>query len=137
MSVLAIAIPLLLVGQPSATPMTTIDQGTQSRVEEARNVVVRSDEEWAKLWRAHAPEKPRPPVDFSRDMVVGVFLGTQPTAGYGVEIVGTRELAGAVVVEYRVTSPARDAMTAQVLTMPYHLVAVPKRAGEVNFEKIP
>ena len=134
---LAIAIPLLLVGQPSATPMTTIDQGTQSRVEEARNVVVRSDEEWAKLWRAHAPEKPRPPVDFSRDMVVGVFLGSRSTAGYNISIVSTFAKDGHVLVRYQESMPRPGTMTAQILTFPYHLVAVPKRAGEVNFEKIP
>ena len=117
--------------------MKTIDQGTQSRVEAARTVVVSSEEEWAKLWRVHAPDKPLPPVDFSREMVVGVFLGTKPTAGYGVQIVGTREEpSDSFVVRYRVASPPLGAMTAQVITTPYHLVAVPKRAGEVKFEKI-
>ena len=139
MNALAIALPLLIAaGQASGVPMKTIDQGTQSRVDEARTVVVRSDEEWAKLWRAHAPEKPRPPVDFSHDMVLGVFLGTRPTAGYGVEIVGTGEQpADSFVVQYRVASPARDAMTAQVITTPYHLVAVPTHASAVKFEKVP
>ena len=117
--------------------MRTIDQGPYSHIDEARQITARSADEWAQIWRAHAPEKPLPPVDFSREMVVAVFLGTRPTAGYSVEIVGTREVVGALVVEYRVTSPGRDAMTAQVLTMPYHLVAVPKHAFEVKFEKTP
>jgi PrcB C-terminal len=136
-NVFAIALLPLIVGQASGVPMRTIDQGTQSRVEAARTVVVSSEEEWTKLWRAHAPDKPLPPVDFSRDMVVGVFLGTKPTAGYGVEIVGTREEPiDSFVVQYRVASPPLDAMTAQIITTPYHLAAVPKRAGEVKFEKI-
>ena len=74
--------------------------------------------------------------DFTREMVVGVFLGSRPTAGYGVEIVRAREEAGALVVQYREGSPSRDAMTAQVITMPYHLVAVPRDEGEVRFEKV-
>jgi hypothetical protein len=32
--------------------------------------------------------------------------------------------------------PARGALTAQVLVSPYHLVAVPKRAGPIAFEKL-
>ena len=62
-------------------------------------------------------------------MVVGVFLGSRPTAGFGVEIVSAREEQGALVVRYRETRPAADAIAAQVLTSPYHLVAVPKRGG--------
>src|SRR5437588_4902003 len=125
-----------MAAQTSAGAMRTIDQGTQSGINDARTVTVRTADDWQKLWRMHAPGKPAPTVDFSREMVVGVFLGSRPTAGYGGEVVGTREDAGSLVVQYRTTSPPRDAMTAQVITTPYHLVAVPMRAGEVKFEKI-
>jgi len=46
-----------------------------------------------------------------------------------------RESGGALIVQYRETLPPARAMTAQVLTMPYHLVAIPTRSGEVKFEK--
>lgn len=130
---------LLLLGavwqSPSPKPMTTIDKGEQSFVDDARQVVIRSASEWAELWRKHAADRKQPNVDFGRQMVVGVFLGSKSTSGYGVEIVGTREDRNALVVEYRETQPSRDAMTAQIITMPYHLVAIPKRAGDVRFEK--
>ena len=126
----------LLAANQGDVPIRTVDKGTQSGVDAARTVVARTPEEWTAVWRAHAPEKPAPAVDFTREMIVGVFLGTRPTAGYGVEIAGAREDAGGLVVQYREGSPPRDAMTAQVLTMPYHLVAVPKREGEVKFEKV-
>jgi len=117
--------------------MRTIDKGTHSSVDDARTVTLRSADAWATLWRAHAGDKPPPAVDFSNEMVVGVFLGSRPTAGYTVEIIGTQAEPDALVVRYRVGSPDRDMMTAQVITTPYHLVAVPRRAGEVRFEKIP
>jgi PrcB C-terminal len=120
----------------SMSSMRTVDQGTQSNIDEPRTVVIRSADEWSRLWRAHAADKPAPAVDFNREMIVGVFLGSRPTAGYSVQIVGTREHADGLVVEYRAGSPSRDMMTAQVITTPYHLVAVPKRTGEVRFEKI-
>jgi hypothetical protein len=120
----------------AAGTMRTIDQGTQSGIDEPRTVVVQSADEWARLWRAHAADKPAPVVDFTKEMVVGVFAGSRPTAGYSVQIVGTREEADGLVVEYRVGVPDRDMMTAQVITSPYHLVAIPKRAGEVVFEKV-
>ncbi len=123
-------------GDGKAMAMKTIDKGSQTHVDEPREVTVRSAEELTKLWRVHAPERPLPVVDFARDMVVGVFLGSRPTAGYGVEIVSAGEDQGALVVRYRTSRPARDAITAQVLTMPYQLVAVPRRAGDVRFEKV-
>ena len=66
-----------------------------------------------------------------------VFVGSRPTAGYSVEIVGTRRENGALVVQYRETAPERGMMTAQVLTSPYHLVSVPRVDGDVKFERLP
>ena len=90
------------------------------------------------LFRAlPAPDRPRPKVDFSRDMVVGVFLGTKPTAAYSVAVVSTIDASGVLIVRYRVSKPPAGAITAQVITFPYHLAAVPKSAvKDVKFETI-
>ena len=66
-----------------------------------------------------------------------VFLGSRPTAGFSMEIVGAREEgahARRVSTAKRGLAPA--ACAAQVLTSPYHIVAVPKHGGDVKFEKI-
>jgi hypothetical protein len=122
--------------QATTPPMKTIDLGQNSDVETARQAVARSAEEWEALWRSHAPRRSRPAVDFSISMVVGVFLGQRPTAGFGVSIVGMREEQATLVVRYRETRPGPGAITAQVLTAPYHIVAVAKRAGEIKFERV-
>ena len=116
-------------------PARSLDRGVQSEVGAARQVTVRDREAWTTLWRAHGSSRPLPDVDFSREIVVGVFLGSRPTAGFAVEIVGYREAGNDVVVQYRETSPAADAITAQVIVSPYHLVAIPRRSGNVTFEK--
>jgi hypothetical protein len=123
-------------GPASGIPMKTLEGGTDSQIEEPHQLTARSAEAWAKLWREHAGERARPSVDLSRDMVVGVFLGSRPTAGFGVQIVSARVDHGALVVQYRETRPPGDSITAQVLTSPYQLVTLPKRAGEIRFEKI-
>jgi VWFA-related protein len=130
------AVPVLPVVTDKVPAMRTLDKGTQSNVDNARQIVVRSNDEWTTLWRLHTPDRKVPAVDFSRDMVVGVFLGTRPTAGFEAQIVDTREEAGALIIRYREVVPTIRAMTAQVLTMPYHLVVVPKRDGDVKFEKM-
>jgi hypothetical protein len=122
--------------QQNAAAPRTIDKGEQSNVDEARQVVVRTDAEWTKLWQQHSPDRQRPTVDFAKDMMVGVFMGSRPSAGYNISIVSTFAKDGNVIVQYRESMPRPGTMTAQVLTFPYHLVAVPKAAGEVRFEKI-
>jgi len=121
--------------QQNAAPRT-IDKGEQSNIDEARQVVVRTDVEWTKLWQQHSPDRQRPTVDFAKDMIVGVFMGSRPSAGYNISIVSTFAKDGNVIVQYRESTPRPGTMAAQVLTFPYHLVAIPKAAGEVRFEKL-
>jgi hypothetical protein len=135
---LSLLIAALLQGAaPARGPqeMKTIEKGTDSAVESAGQFTARTQAEWTKLWKSHAWDRPLPKVDFAREMVVGVFMGSRPTAGFAVEIVRTRVQQGTLIVEYRETPPPADAMTAQILTAPYHLAAIPKFAGPVKFEK--
>lgn len=126
----------LLAFQTAAPGFRVIDTGDQSGVDDARQVVIRTPDEWAKLWQVHGMDRARPTVDFARETVVGVFMGSRPTAGFVLEIVGVAEEGGATVVRYKEGMPPRGAITAQVLTSPYVLVAIPKTAGDVRFEKL-
>src|SRR5438046_7088744 len=97
-------------------PMRPIDTGTMSNMDDARQASARSVEEWSRLWTQHAGERTRPGVDFSRDIVVAVFMGTRPTAGFAVEIVRVRQEGTALVVSYTETRPSPDSVAAQELT---------------------
>jgi hypothetical protein len=120
----------------AAAPMRTVARGDQSFIESERQVVARTAAEWSAVWQQHNPDQPVPPVDFAKEMVVGVFLGSRNTAGFSVEVVSATPEQGALVVRYRQVSPPPGAITAQVITMPFHLVAVPKTAGEVKFQRM-
>jgi len=115
--------------------MTTIDKGDHSNMDDARQVSVKTEDAWKQLWQQHSPDRPKPAIDFSKEMVVGVFLGSRPTAGYTVEIASATVNTGTLVVRYRETAPGRGTMTAQVITSPFHLVTLPIFPGEVKFEK--
>ncbi len=121
--------------QPAAPPPRTVDKGDFSNVDDAKQVVVRTEAEWKTLWRQHGGERPMPAVDFGKEMVLGVFMGSRPTAGFDIAITSTIEGNGILHVRYRERTPARGLVLAQVLTFPFHLVAVPKTASEVKFEK--
>jgi hypothetical protein len=116
----------------------TIEKGDQSNIEDARQVLVRTEAEMRQLWQQHAPNRPMPTIDFSREMVVGVFMGSRPNAGFSTAIISATAANGALIVRYSETKPSAGVVTAQILTFPYHLVAIPKaEVKDVKFEKIP
>jgi len=114
-------------------PFKTVDRGQYSHIERPRQVVVRSAADWAMLAKQHGRGGPQPSIDFAHTMVVGVFLGTRPTGGYGVEITRIERQGADLVVTWRERKPGADEMSAQVITAPYHLVTVEKFDGVVRF----
>lgn len=128
---------LILAGvlQAAPAPFETIARQSMSGIDEPRQSSVRTAAEWATLWRAHAGDQPAPRVDFGAKTVLAVFLGTRMSAGYAVEITGVRPEGTGLVVRWSERRPQRDLVTAQVLTSPAHIVAVPKVAGTIRFEK--
>jgi hypothetical protein len=129
------ALVVSLALQAAPQPVQSIAREMMSRVDEPKQAVARTQAEWIALWRQHAGDTQAPAVDFSTRTVVAVFLGTRSTAGYTVDITGTRQASGVVTVEWRERRPDRDAITAQVLTSPMQAVTIPKFAGEIRFEK--
>ena len=145
---IALVIALVMLQTPAAPPAAarstmrtmpeppvTIGKGDQSNVDDGRMVTVRTEAEWTRLWQQHNPDRPRPAIDFSKQMVVGVFMGSRNTAGFAVEIVSASDADGVGTVHYRETVPPKGAVTAQVITSPYHLVSIPKSASTVKFQK--
>jgi hypothetical protein len=111
-------------------------QGQSSAISELKTVVVKTAADWQQLWKQHNPQAAQAPqVDFSREMVVGVFLGEKPKSGYKVELVVQNSPTDPkkLVVFYREIPPSNDGFSAQVISHPYELVKVPKKAV-VDFE---
>ena len=133
MSGLCAAIVLLSTLQQPA--VDTIARDSMSGVGAPRQAVVRNNEEWTALWRQHAGAKPLPKVDFTTRTVLAVFLGSRPSAGYGVEITRTRQEGKTLIVEWREVPPGRDSLVAQVITSPAVLVSIPRFDGEITFAK--
>lgn len=118
--------------------METVDRGTRSGIKDQRLSVIRDLDAWQALWAEHkAGQRPLPPlpyVDFSREMIIGAFLGERPTSGYSIEIVGIHITEEGWVVRVQVSTPLPGVALLQVLTQPYHLVKVPRYDGLVGFE---
>jgi hypothetical protein len=113
-------------------PFISVDKGVGSGIRERKFVVIKTEQEWAELWRAHAsvviPPRERPSVDFNNEMVVAAFLGEQRSGGYGVEISRIEENIekSELRVFWRETKPPTNTVTIQALTQPYQIVKCSK-----------
>jgi len=117
--------------------METIVRDNMSNVEDAKQAVARTPAEWAALWRLHAGDQPPPPkIDFTKRTVVAVFLGSRPSAGYAVEVSGTKPAGKTLIVEWSEHTPKPGNVSAQVITSPSHLVSIPKFEGQITFRKV-
>src|SRR5213594_288709 len=118
-------------------PFSTLAKGLASGVGQPTQIVVRSQNEWTALWSRHmrAPSAPPPPpsVDFSRDMVVALFMGERPTGGYAIEVTQIERTDAGLAIHYRTRRPDPSSMQMQVLTQPYHLITVPRADDPVTF----
>jgi hypothetical protein len=113
----------------------TIAQGSMSGIEEPRQVVIRVQAEWAALWKEHGSSDPLPMVDFTKEMVAAVFLGTRPTGGFSVQIPRARLEGNTLVIAYSEEKPSGDAIVTQVLTSPFHIVRLPRHTGATRFDR--
>lgn len=132
-------LPLILtIAMQAATPppVQVLSREMMSQVEDPKQAVARSPAEFEKLWREHTGTAPAPAVDFRSRMVVAVFLGTRSSAGYGAEIVRTRQAGGKLIVEWQERKPGRNEVSAQIITSPAIVASIPTFAGEVTFVKV-
>jgi len=114
----------------------SIAQGTASGMVAPQEVMIQSAPAWQELWRQHAPlGRPPPPIDFATELVVGIFLGQQPTAAYRAQIVRVEAGDSEVRVIYQVQMRPPDAVVAQVLTHPFHRVRMPRLGLPIRFER--
>jgi hypothetical protein len=134
MNALVPAMVLMMALQ--AGGIETIVRDNQSNVEDAKQAVARTPAEWAALWRLHAGDQAAPKIDFTKRTVVAVFLGTRPSAGYAVEVSGTKPAGKTLIVEWSEQTPKPGNVSAQVITSPSHLVSIPKFEGEITFRKV-
>lgn len=115
-------------GQAEEVPFTLIAAGATSGITVRRELLIADASAWAALWMEHTQgdvePQPLPPVEFLRESVVAVFLGTRPTGGFSVAIRRiTREETG-LTVHFQEGQPGKDVAVSQGLTRPFHIVRV-------------
>ena len=120
-------------GMAAALELRELKQGQHSGAQKPAREVARTQAEWTALGQRLGgarvrPAAPPPKVDFEKEMVLAVAMGTRRTGGYGIRILEAREEQGKLKVTVVEQKPPPDALTIQVLTSPFHCVAVKKSA---------
>ena len=131
-----------LLGKPSRSQeissafgggLATIARGDASHVTEPRRTIARGG-----VARAVGPPcrtRAAPPaVDLSVHTVAAAFAGEKPSAGYSIDVieeVTEADRARGITLAVEERGPGRGTVAAAILTSPFHIVAVPRTAGEV------
>jgi protease stability complex PrcB-like protein len=137
MRVALLALSLFAMVSAQEPAPRTIEKGDQSNIESPMQAIARTQAEWEALYRKHNYDRQPPKVDFSKEMVVAVFMGSRPNAGFSTTILSSLTVNGVLVVRYKEAMPRPGTVSAQVLTFPYHIVAIPKAdVTDVKFEKV-
>jgi hypothetical protein len=114
-------------------PFKVLVQGGHSGVDERREVVARTAEEFKALDVSPPPDGAPPKIDFATTMVVGVYMGTRPSGGHSVEITRIERESADLVVTYRERAPGPNEIATMVMTSPFQLVTTATFPGRVRF----
>jgi len=116
--------------------ITGLAGGSFCGIEKASDIIITSGEDWANLWekvhRGTYPQKQLPEVDFSRETVLAVFMGTRSTGGYSIEITRVYKKNNVIKAVAQTSSPAPGDLVTTVITQPFHIVKI--NTAEKNIE---
>ncbi|GAB3464026.1 hypothetical protein GCM10027321_27330 [Massilia terrae] len=131
----------IMIPEPmqTALPFMSIAKFGNNGVKARQNVVIKDADAYAKLWNSvvvgmtGAP--PAPAVDFSRQMVVGVFAGANALSCgsmLGVSKVSLRD--GNIVVDYEIRKPSGPIVCMAIVDgAPMELVTIDRSDAPVQF----
>jgi len=101
-------------------------------------LVIRDRQAWASIWKrllSNIPSlPPLPEIDFSREMLVVVSMGSRPDSGYRIIVNSARELRTRVEVE--VVSSGPCGLMLGIETAPVDIVRIPKTDFPVTFREV-
>ena len=107
---------------------------------EPLRVVIYTENQWEEIWkkvqvlRLPVPELPK--IDFEKEMIIAVFMGTRSSGGYEIEIKNISKTEKEIVVGVEEKEPSPDSLRTMALTSPYHVVIVKRSSLPVRFQSL-
>lgn len=122
----------------SSVPFEPVLSGPHSGVYKQYFTLIRDSETFTAVWRRATarqyPSPAPPPIDFSRYMVIAVFLGEKRTGGYDITVADLTRTPAGLVATVRERHPGMGCHTTEALTQPFEIVKTPISAAPVEFE---
>ena len=113
---------------------TRITEGTQSEVSRRVNYLIMTQAGLQKLWNMVEASSTPPEIDFTKEVVIAVFAGEKPAAGYDIVVSKIEDMHDERVVNITLREPSPGCATAQVVTMPYEILRIPVTALPLTHE---
>jgi hypothetical protein len=114
-----------------------IHGGPYTSIADKREVVITNNADYQKLMSevySNLDQMPRiPDVDFTKNDVVGVFMGAKSNGGYSINVDKVIKRSDAVTVSVYETSAGKNCSVTEAITQPYEIVKVPKLNQKVKF----
>jgi PrcB C-terminal len=116
-------------------PWTTLQADQTGGGNRAFEDIITSERQLGEYWKRTFGEVPPPTtVDFSRESIVVIHLGNQPSNGYAVLVEMVRLVPNGIEVSYIKQAPSKGQRVKKSATSPYTIILVPKFQGKVFFE---
>lgn len=131
---LLIAVPALACQEapPETLPFTSLEKGWHSNYTKQDNLVFNDQNTWETHYKAaHSDNVPQ--VDFTKETVLAVYMGTRPNNSYSVKIKEVENFPPSIDVLIQTSGPQKGKMYLQVITHPYHIVKIEKTSKPINW----
>lgn len=91
--------------------------------ENESNVVIRNEQELKKLYQSVGKEK-YPEIDFNKNQVAALFLGTKTSGGYSVSVERVEENETQIIIYKKIDAPKPGENVTMALTNPFVIVEI-------------
>ena len=133
----AVQVPAAIIPPSTPTPPAPLEwEGNDTSITHPGEVVVRSDHQWIQFWAEHHPHEAAPEVDFTQNMVIGVFAGPRPADQFTIRMTAIRTLSDSLTVDYQEKLPPPGTFAIDVTVYPYQLKVIPRTTLPVKFNKL-
>ncbi|MDO8701606.1 MAG: protease complex subunit PrcB family protein [Undibacterium sp.] len=117
----------------------TLNVTTGSGVQAAQNVLIKDGTAWTALWAQHTNNSGviLPGVDFSKRMVVAIFLGSKPSGCYAIADASVWRSGAKLHVAHHDRVPGSAELCTMSITTPAYLIELDRTDDPVEFTAIP
>ena len=114
----------------------TLKQGSQCNIGKAHNQVVKTQRAYDALWQRMGLNARKPRVDFNKQFVIAAFQGQKPSSGFKIQLKGLCQNGQSLTATLTKTQPSSGCAVQSVLTRPYQLVTVSRKALRGNLNQL-